>query len=77
MGEESVPGARNRLLKTWENYEGRIYDPGLLTKFLQDVNARRSVRPDQVFKISQDMQARTINVQIMLVKPYTMAFSKK
>jgi outer membrane translocation and assembly module TamA len=77
LGEESVPGARNRLLKTWESYEGQIYDPALLSKFLRDLNARRSVRPEQVFETSQDYQARTINVQITLVKPYTMAFSNK
>ena len=75
-GEESVLGARDKLLKTWKNYEGQVYDPGLLTRFLHDLNARRSVRPEQVFETHQDPQG-TINVQITLVKPYTMAFSNK
>jgi outer membrane translocation and assembly module TamA len=71
-GEESEPGARNKLLTRWKNYEGKIYDPHLLTEFLQDVGARRSVRPEEVFEISQDTQTGSINVQITLVKPYTL-----
>jgi len=77
LGEESVPGARDKLLDTWKHYAGRIYDPILLTSFLRDLDARRSVRPEEVFEICQDTQARTINVQIRLVKPYTMSFPNK
>ena len=76
-GEESEPGARGKLLSTWKNYEGKIYDPNLLNEFLRDLNARRSVRPEQVFEISQDTQASIINVQITLVKPYTLLVSNK
>jgi outer membrane protein assembly factor BamA len=76
-GEESEPGARDKLLRTWKNYEGKLYDPNLLTDFLRDLKVRRSVRPEQVFEISQDAPAGVISVQITLVKPYSLLVSTK
>lgn len=69
LGEESEPGAREKLLKTWESYEGRVYDFTLLYRFLADIHARPGVTPDQIFKLSEDPQARLMNVSITLVKP--------
>ena len=69
LGEESEPGAREKLLKTWEAYAGRIYDPTLLYQFLRDIHARPEVNPDQIFKLSEDPQANLMNVSITLVKP--------
>lgn len=68
-GEESEPGAREKLLKTWESYEGRIYDFTLLNRFLRDLHARPGVKPEQIFEVSEDLQARVVNVYITLVKP--------
>lgn len=77
QGEESEPGAREKLLNAWKRYEGRTYDYRLLSAFLRDMHARPSVKPEQVFAISQDLQARIINVQITLIKPYTLEVSQK
>ena len=69
LGEESVPGAREKLLKAWESYEGKVYDFRLLYQFLGDVHARPEVKPDQIFQLFQDPQANLMNVSITLVKP--------
>lgn len=68
-GVESEPGAREKLLRYWKSYQGRIYDHRLLNQFLRDINARPSVRPEQIFEISQDPQTRVVNVYITLAKP--------
>lgn len=75
QGEESEPGAREKLLKAWKAYEGQVYDCRILTQFLRDVHAFPNVKPDDVFEISQDFHAGIINVQITLVKPYTLLSS--
>ena len=75
LGEESEPGAREKLLKAWKAYEGQVYDYRILTQFLRDLHALPNVKPDDVFEISQDFHAGAINVQIILVKPYTLSSS--
>lgn len=68
-GQESEPHAREKLLNTWKSYEGRTYDCSILKRFLRDLHARPSLKPEQVFEIAPDSQARLVNVQITLVKP--------
>ena len=77
QGEESVPGARDRLLAAWRSYKGKTYDYAILEQFLRDVHARPSVRPEQVFRTSLDAQAGIVNVQITLRRPYTLLSAKK
>ena len=74
-GEESEPGAHEKLLKAWKVYEGKVYDCRILLQFLRDLHALPSVKPDDIFEISQDEQASTINVQLTLVNPYTLLSS--
>ena len=69
LGEESEPGARQKLLNTWRAYEGKVYDFRLLEQFLNDLGARRNVKPEQIFDISQDPTAKVVNVSMTLVKP--------
>ena len=69
QGEESRPGTREKLLSTWKTYEGQAFAPGLLWKFLRDLNARLTVKPYQIFLLSQDAESHLINAQITLAKP--------
>lgn len=69
LGEESEPGARQKLLSTWRAYEGKVYDFRLLQQFLNDLGARRNVKPEQIFEISQDPTGKLVNVSMTLVKP--------
>jgi len=69
QGVESEPGARDKLLRTWGSYEGKVFDPRLLQQFLRDLGARPSVKPEQIFRISFDEQTQVANVSIMLVNP--------
>lgn len=68
-GEESQPGARNKLLNTWKAYEGQVYDPLALYRFLHDLHARPGVTPDQVFETSLDNEKHVANVHINLAHP--------
>jgi hypothetical protein len=69
-GEESQPGARQKLLDAWKQYRGTPYDCGeSLESFLRDVHARASVKAEHVFKTTMDIPARTMNVEITLAKP--------
>ena len=68
-GVESEPGARAKLLSTWNSYQGRVFDFKLLPQFLKDIGARAEVKPEQVFETSQDANARVVNVFITLAKP--------
>lgn len=69
LGEESEPGARQKLLATWRGYEGKVYDFRLLQQFLNDLGARPNVKPEQIFEISQDPTGNVVNVSMTLVKP--------
>jgi hypothetical protein len=68
-GEESQPGAREKLLKTWKAYEGQVYDLQTLNRFLRDLHARPAVRPEQVFEVSFDATQHLANVYIYLSRP--------
>ena len=68
-GEESRPGAREKLFKTWKSYEGRVYDLHTLERFLRDLHARPGVRPEQVFEVSLDGTTHLANVHIYLARP--------
>ena len=69
QGVESQPGARDKLLRTWSSYEGKVFDPRLLQQFLRDVGARPSVKPEQILRISFDQQAKAASVSMTLVNP--------
>jgi len=69
LGVESEPGARDRLLSKWNSYLGKVFDYRMLQQFLNDVGARPEVQPDQIFQISQDANAKVVNVSMTLVKP--------
>jgi outer membrane translocation and assembly module TamA len=68
-GEESHPGARDRLVSAWKGYEGRVYGTQTLERFLRDLHARPGVRPEQVFEVSLDAEKHLANVFIYLAKP--------
>src|SRR5207302_8137247 len=68
-GDESEAGARERLLRMWEGYEGRVYDSRMLERFLRDLHARPQVKPEQVFEVSEDAQRHLVNVYIILARP--------
>ena len=68
-GEESQQGAREKLLKTWKAYEGRVYDVQTLDRFLRDLRARPGARPEQVFEVSFDAKQHLANIYIYLARP--------
>jgi hypothetical protein len=68
-GEESQPGAREKLVNTWKAYEGQVYNPQTLNRFLRDLHARPAVRPEQVFEVSFDPKQHLANVYIYLSRP--------
>ena len=68
-GEESQPGARDKLSKTWKAYEGRVYEMQTLDRFLHDLHARPGVRAEQVFEVSLDTRKHLANVYIYLARP--------
>lgn len=65
-GQESQPGAREKLLTTWKKHEGQVYDPAALEQFLRELHARPQVNPDQIFEISQDPITHVITTRIVL-----------
>ena len=69
LGEESEPGAKEKLLNAWKPYEGRVFDCGLLQHFLRDLHARPDVTPERIFKTSQNPATQVVDVEITLVKP--------
>jgi len=69
LGVESEPGARDKLVSAWNLYQGKVFDPRLLQRFLRDVGARPRVKPEQIFRISFDQQAQAANVSMTLLNP--------
>lgn len=67
-GEESQPGARDKLLQAWKKYEGQRYDPGVMDRFLRDVHARPGVKWEHVLEISQDNANHVVNAYMSLAK---------
>ena len=68
-GEESKPGAREKLLQAWKKYKGQRYNSGILSQFLGDVHARPGLNPDHVFETSPDNVNHVVNVYMTLAKP--------
>ena len=70
LGEESEPGARQKLVDGWKPYRGKPYDCGhSLESFLRDVHARPLVKPEQILKTTMDVRAHTMNVEMTLATP--------
>jgi len=68
--ENSVPGARQRLLDSWKPHEGTVCDCGrTLELFLREIGSRPDVKPEQVFQRLTDHHARVVNVRIELADP--------
>jgi outer membrane protein assembly factor BamA len=71
-GENSVPGARRRLLDSWKPHEGTICDCWrTLGPFLRQIGGRPDVKPEQVFSMSSNHDTRIVNVYIELSDPPT------
>jgi hypothetical protein len=69
-GVESEPGARQRLLKAWQAYEGMPYDGGAaLKRLLRNINARPKVKPEEIFGTSLDYRSNLVNVYLTLLNP--------
>jgi outer membrane protein insertion porin family len=65
-GEQSQPGAREKLLATWKKHEGQVYDPAVLVEFLRELHARPQVKPEEVFAVEQDPDNHLAIVRIVL-----------
>jgi outer membrane protein assembly factor BamA len=77
-GQESVPGAREKLLAAWNAYRGKVYDDGVSLKlFLREIQSPPGIKPEEVFQIVQDNQAQTLNVKITLAKPPALMNAKQ
>jgi len=68
-GEESQPGAREKLLKVWQAYQGTPYDGEALEDFLRDIHARPNVKPEEVFETTVDYRSKLVNVKLTLLNP--------
>lgn len=69
LGEESEPGAKEKLLSAWKSYEGSVFNCDVLQHFLHDLHARPGVTPERIFKTSQNPATQVVDVEITLVKP--------
>ena len=67
-GEESVPGARDRLLAAWKPYEGSVYDGIIPPGFLRRIGFARGADPMQVFEFSVDHQNAVVNILVTLAR---------
>ncbi len=69
-GTESEPGARQKLLKAWQTYEGMPYDgDAALKHLLRGIHAQPEVKPEEVFEASKDEKSHLVNVQLTLLNP--------
>jgi outer membrane protein insertion porin family len=70
-GEESVAGAKQRLLNAWKAYEGKPYDCSgdTLKPLLHDLHIRPGVNPYDFLQISQDNNTGLVELQIRLARP--------
>jgi len=69
-GVESQPGAREKLLKAWQAYQGTPYDGSAgLEDFLRDIHARSDVKPEEIFETSVDYRSNLVNVKLTLLNP--------
>jgi outer membrane translocation and assembly module TamA len=69
-GEESVPGARKRLLEAWKPFEGQVCDLDSVTaEFLKRVGAGENVRADEILRTDWQFATHSVNFRIRLVNP--------
>ena len=69
QGEETAPGAKDKLRETWKRYQGAPYDgEHLLARFLQDLGACPGLRPEEIFSFTLDERAGVVNVGITLAQ---------
>jgi hypothetical protein len=67
-GEESQPGARQRLVRGWAKYQGSYRcDP--IRDVLNDLHARPNLPLDQMVRMDMDHENHIINYTITLGKP--------
>jgi outer membrane protein assembly factor BamA len=66
-GENTVPGAKERLLNMWKSHKGTTYDCGrTLETFLREIGGRPEISAYELFRLSMDQQAGLANVEITL-----------
>lgn len=70
-GDESVMGAKQRLLKAWTPYEGKAYDcsDNPPKAYFHDLHLRPSLQPDKFVETSFDNKSHLVNLQIRLARP--------
>jgi outer membrane translocation and assembly module TamA len=70
-GEESVPGAKQRLLEGWKPYEGKLYDctGSVLTAYFRDLHLRPNLQPYEFVEASHDDKAHLVNLLIRVARP--------
>lgn len=67
-GEESEPGAKQRLLKAWEKYKGS-YQPDPIQQVLRDLHARPNLPLEKFVTIAQDNEKHVLTYRLTLGKP--------
>jgi outer membrane protein assembly factor BamA len=67
-GEESVAGARDRLLAAWKPYEGNVFDGQVPQGFLRDIGLAPGVDPAEVFEFSTGGRNATVDVCVTLAR---------
>ena len=69
-GDESTPGAKEKLMSTWSKHEGTVFDwDKTLSTFLRELKARPEVRPDDIFLPKFDQQSGLVHVEVTLSSP--------
>jgi outer membrane protein assembly factor BamA len=69
-GDESIPGAKEKLMSTWSKHEGTVFDSDkTLSTFLRELKARPEVRPDDIFSPKFDQQSGLVHVEVTLSSP--------
>jgi outer membrane protein insertion porin family len=67
-GEESVAGARDRLLAAWRPYEGSVFEGQVPPGFLREIGWAPGVDPTEVFDVSIDGQNASVNLFVTLAR---------
>lgn len=64
--EDPEPPCKAQLLREWKRYEGQVYDPDVLTKFLNDNFSvvRHGVNPERDSEIISRAAAATVDVAV-------------
>ncbi len=67
-GDESEPGAKERLLEGWKKYEGG-YRCDAAQQLLRELHARPNLPLDQIVKVEEDKTNHILNFHITLGRP--------